>query len=69
MLMMLLQILKFLDSSKTEKFKFLESEIVSFLQVTKFIQHKLRTKKRFSSEVNLYNNNNKMLVRPKLGSG
>ena len=55
---MLPQIFMFVDSSKTQKLKYLESETLFFLQIKLFIQYILvaimwQKKKKFSSGGNL----------------
>ena len=42
MSMMALQILKFVDLSKTQKTKYLENKMLFFLQIKKFVDYLLR---------------------------
>ena len=60
--MMTSQILKFVDFSKTQKFRYLENETIFFLQIKKFINYTLRAalwqKNTFAVELTFKLNNN-----------
>ena len=50
MSVMMSQILKPMDFTKTQKFKYLKNETLPFLQVKKFINDISRAKKRFTAK-------------------